>query len=115
MSQAKFFSNTVMMLDHKDNETTLSLKNTRLAQQRIFSVPEHSVGTSNLMIFLDGKLCVPIRDYIDMNSYQVQFTRQINIGEDFHSVLVKTSRDTVYIGGDGEEVVVPQPTSWEDF
>ena len=115
MSKAKFFSNSVIMLDHKDSETILSLKDTRLEQQDIFKVPEHNVGTTNLMIFLDGRLCVPSRDYVDINSSQVKFTRQINIGEDFHSVLIKTSKDTVYIGGDGEEIVVPSPTQWEDF
>ena len=112
MSKAKFFSNSVIMLDHKDSEYSLSLKNTRTNAQKNFSVPMHSVGTPNLMIFLDGKLCVPNRDYTDINSTTVRFSRDIQIREDFHAVLIRTSKDIVYVG-DGD--TQPSAINWEYF
>lgn len=113
MSKAKFFSNSVMMLDHKDSEYTLSLKNTRTTTQRSFSVPMHNVGTPNLMIFVNGQLCVPDRDYIDINSSTVRFNRNIQTHEDFHAILIRTSKDVVYIG-EGD-MPPSESLEWEYF
>lgn len=90
MSKVNFFSNSLIVLSGKECQTTSSLRNTRDAPIDIFSVPEHSIGTNNLLVFVDGILKEPIRDYIDVSSYEVQFNEDIPIGSDFKSILIST-------------------------
>lgn len=108
MSRVQFFSNTLINLDHTECAIEYSLANTRTSPQRIFTVPEHSVNTSNLLIFIDGKMAIKGRDYEDINSYQVELTSDLPINVDFYSILIFTG--TNYIGtGEGEHLI------WGDF
>lgn len=107
MENTTFFSNTNNFLDHGENEAIISPSGTRLDWQAIFTVPSHNVGTDNLMVFLDGKLCIRGRDYTDINSGQISFSTLISPSRDFHAILVKTMK------GIGE--VVEAKVTWEDF
>ncbi|MCG8540829.1 MAG: hypothetical protein MJA82_12955 [Clostridia bacterium] len=93
MSKVKFFSNNLVILGGKESEIVSSLRGSRVVWQQIFTVPKHTVGTKNLLIFLDGKIMIQGRDYEDINSYEVQLTYPIDPGKDFHAILVKTGKD----------------------
>lgn len=93
MAKARFFSNSIIKLDHTENEIMSSLRGTRTSPQATFTVPEHTVGTNNLMIFIDGRIIIRDRDYTDINSNNIQLTNPIDTNVDFHAILVKTSKD----------------------
>ena len=105
MSKVKFFSNSLIVIGGKECEITTSLAGTRLQPQSIFEVPEHTIGTKNLLIYVDGKLLMPYRDYTDVNSHQVELTTSIDIDSDFYAILIITGNDGTAIGG----------VEWEDF
>ena len=105
MSQARFFSNTLIYVDLTENEVMSSLANTRLNVQDVFQVPEHTVDTNNLMIFVDGHIKIRDVDYEDINSFEVRFFSPLAITQEFHSILTKNRT------GDSTD----DGCYWEDF
>lgn len=105
MSKVKFFSNNLIVVGGKESEIVSSLKGERTDWQQIFRVPEHTVGTKNLLIFVEGKILIPDRDYKDINSYEIELTYALEPNKDFHAILIKTGED-----GDGGGAL-----EWEDF
>lgn len=93
MSKVNFFSNNLIVLGGKESEIVSSLEGERVTLQQIFLVPEHEVGTNNLLIFVDGRIMIPRRDYKDINSYEIELTQAIDPSIDFHAVLIKTGKD----------------------
>ena len=93
MSKATFFSNTLIYVDIIEDELIESLANTRLSPTRVFSVPEHNVGTNNLWIFVDGEKKILDKHYEDINSFQIRFFNDISINQDFQALLRKNSGD----------------------
>lgn len=89
MSAYNFFSNNLIYVDSEICEITKSLANTRLTVQRVFEVPAHTVGTPNLLVFVNGGLQTKDIDYYDSNSSQISFTRDIPIDEDVVCILIK--------------------------
>lgn len=86
-----FFSNNLIYVDSEQLEITKSLSNERANLQKTFSVPNHTVGTSNLLIFLNGKLQIRDEDYEDYNSYSIQFKNYIDTKSNFVAILIKAN------------------------
>lgn len=92
MSAYNFFSNNLIYVDGELCEITKSLANTRPTVQRVFDVPNHTVGTPNLLVFVNGSLKTEGSDY-SSNSHQVIFKNDIPIGYDVICVLIKGKND----------------------
>lgn len=90
MSDVNFFSNSLIVLSGKECQTTSSLSGERSTVETKFDVPTHTVRSKNLLIFLDGRLQVIDRDYEDINSFEVRFTKDIPTTVDFQSILIAT-------------------------
>ena len=73
--------------------------------QDIFTVPEHNVGTPNLLIFVNGILQHKDIHYQDINSYQIKFITPPDPTYDIYTVLLISNE------GSGEI----QNIEWEDF
>lgn len=84
-----FFSNNLIYVDSEQLEITKSLENQRPNLQKIFYVPQHTVGTDNLLIFLNGELKIKNKDYEDYNSNSIQFKNYIDTKSNFVSILIK--------------------------
>lgn len=89
MSAYNFFSNNLIYVDGELCEITQSLANTRPTVQRIFEVPNHTVGIPNLLVFVNGSLKAKGKDYDDSNSHQVTFKNDISVGHDVICILIK--------------------------
>lgn len=88
-----FFSNNLVYVDTEQLEIEKSLAGSRTNQQKIFQVPQHTVGTNNLLIFLNGNLKIKDIDYEDYNSNEINFKDYISINDDFIAILVKGNGD----------------------
>lgn len=104
MSKVNFFSNSLIFSDPRESEKTVSLGVDRTVPQQVFNVPEHSVGTVNLLVFLDKQLQIPDVDYEDINSYEIRFFQPIDTGLDVYCVLMATQDEK-----EEEEI------KWEEF
>lgn len=93
MSRIKFFSNNLITLDHKENEITFSLPDTRDDYIQQFKVPKHTVGTNNLLVFLDGRLVISDVHYEDINSHYISFYEPVPTDIEIYTILIKTSKD----------------------
>lgn len=103
-----FFSNSLLFVDGKVNETVESLPNTRPAPTSTFDVPLHTIDTTNLLVFVNGMLQTKDYDYQDISSSQIRFNRSINEVELFKAVLIKTDNSN----GSGN---VGTSSQWEEF
>lgn len=86
-----FFSNNLIYVDSEQLEITKSLSNERPNLQKIFTVPNHTVGTANLLIFLNGELQIKDKDYEDYNSHSIQFKNNVGTKSDFIAILIKAN------------------------
>lgn len=93
MSKVNFFSNNLIVLGGKESEIVSSLEGERVITQQTFLVPKHQVGTKNLIIFVNGKIMIPNRDYKDINSNEIDLTYAIDPNIDFYAILIKTGKD----------------------
>ena len=93
MSRVKFFSNSLIVLGGKESEMVSSLSGDRSTTRQKFRVPKHTQSTKNLLIFLDGKIQIPNRDYNDVSSEEVEFTFPVTTDRDFHALLINTGKD----------------------
>lgn len=84
-----FFSNNLVYVDTEQIEITKSLSGERNSNQKIFQVPSHTVGTNNLLIFLNGILQIKDLHYEDYNSNEVNFKNYISNDIDFIAILIK--------------------------
>lgn len=86
-----FFSNNVIYVDGEQLEYVRHPPNEREEEKPvyIFNVPSHTVGTHNLIIFLDGRLAILDKDYEDYNSYQIKFKRPIYRSQEVVALLIK--------------------------
>lgn len=98
MSAYSFYSNNLIYVDGENCEIIKSLKNTRPKNETIFTAPNHTVGTPNLLVFLDGKLQIADVDYHDCNSYEIEFTNPVGITHDVVMVLIRSKQQTVSDG-----------------
>lgn len=86
-----FFSNNLIYVDSEQLEITKSLSNERPSLQKTFSVPNHTVGTNNLLIFLNGELQIRDKHYGDYNSHSIQFKNNVDTKSDFVAILIKAN------------------------
>ena len=105
LNVGKFFSNSLIVIGGRECEIITSPSGSRLDDEDIFTVPIHTVGTNNLLIFVDGKVLIPNIHYKDINSYQIQLTKPIGTNVDFHSILINLDQDS-----DSKDDLV-----WQDF
>lgn len=85
----RFFSNNLVLVDTKINESVKSLAGSRQSAQRVFSVPTHTIGTDNLMVYIDGLLKLRDVHYIDRNSNEIEFLYDIQAEQDFYALLIR--------------------------
>lgn len=112
-----FFTNDKVVLGQDSSQRITSPANSREGGATIFTVPEHTIGTQSLFIFVDGKLKLPNIDYVDINSEQVEMNYEVPVEHTFDSILVVSIGE----GGAnwiefGEEVApVESEVNWGGF
>lgn len=104
MSQVNFFANTQINLNQIQYPTIFYPAPQTMGQD-IFTVPEHNVGTPNLLVFVNGILQHKDIHYQDINSYQIKFITPPDPTHDIYTVLLISNE------GNGEI----QNIEWEDF
>lgn len=92
MSAYSFFSNNLIYVDGENCEIAKSLKNTRPDVTQTFTAPSHTVGTPNLLVFLDGRLQIKDVDYNDSNSTEIEFTNNVAVNQDVVIILVRAGQ-----------------------
>lgn len=103
MSAYSFFSNNLIYVDGENCEIVKSLKNTRPSDTRFFTAPSHTVGTSNLLVFVDGILQIMGVDYHDCNSDEVEFYNPVRVAHDVVIVLIKSKQGDIINNNTGIE------------
>lgn len=86
-----FFSNNVIYVDGEQVEYLRHPPNERDEEKPVYilSAPNHTIGTHNLIVFLNGQLQIKDKDYEDYNSSQIKFTKPIYRGHDVVILLIK--------------------------
>lgn len=97
-TNGRFFTNDRIVIGSNTNERYIYPANSRPETQKVFKTPEHTIGSKNLLVYVNGELVIPERDYKDINSSQISFTDPIPPNKDVDIVLVLTGDDLDYRG-----------------
>lgn len=92
-----FFTNDKVVLGRDYSQRITSPANSREGGATIFKVPEHTIGTASLFIYVDGKLKIPDVDYVDINSEEIEMNYEVPVEHSVDAVLIVSI-------GDGEEL-----------
>lgn len=101
---SRFFSNTNIYIDYGNVDRITYKKNERDEIQNVFITPRHTLNTTSLLVFKDGKLQIKDRDYEDIDSTHIRFIEGVDTNIDVDIILI-SSGDPMYSGD----------VNWEEF
>lgn len=87
---SNFFSNNVIYVDGENIERVDYVVD---LPQSIFNAPNHTVGTENLLVYLNNGLCIRDNQYEDYNSSQIRFKEILAEGSNVSIILIKGNSD----------------------